>query len=413
MAQPNKGNGNDIPVSKKNTPSQNSGRQPNPYRYEDLMRRENGQAPRPQQKVQQSGDVYINKNAQQKPQYRDYAERQYSSGNIPVNKKHPPQEYSKGGSKPSKRRKKRGGFFKFIVSIILIFALVYVGGTAYVYSIFSSTDYIKAESNSSSETGLVRDTNVKNILLLGVDDKNGATTSRSDTMMLISVDKNHKQIKMTSFMRDTYVEIPEYGMNKMNAACTFGGPQLVVETIEHNFGIDIDNYMLVDFSAFKEVIDGLGGVTVAVEKREAEYINRTSRQNIDYGDSVTLNGEEALVYVRIRYLDSDFYRTQRQRKVISAILNQVKTTNPFELIDMAKNVLGYVETDMSPLELTLFAEGAVLSYMRYDIVQSRVPFDNKYSSATINGSSVLSINISETAELVQKFIYEKAEEETT
>ncbi len=426
MAQNDRQNGSDIPISKKNSPNQSSGRQPNPYRYEDLMRRENGQAPRQQTRPQSrnpqssNGDVYINKNAQPqnrqpRPQYRDYAEAQQRANDVPMSRNQPVQEYSRGGGKPPKGKKKRGGFFKFFISLILIVALIFGGGTAYVYSIFTSTDYIKTESTSNSDLELKSDINVKNILLIGVDDRKGGSTSRSDTMILVSIDKNHKQIKMTSFMRDTYVEIPGHGKNKMNAACTYGGPQLVVDTIEYNFGIDIDNYMLVDFNAFKDVIDGLGGVTVEVEKREAEYINRTSKQKIEYGEAVKLNGEEALVYVRIRYLDSDFYRTQRQRKVISAILNQVKKTNPFELVDTAKNVLGYVETDMSPLQLTFFAEGAVLSYMRYDIVQSRVPFDNKYSSRTINGASVLSIDVEETAELVKKFIYEKAviEEETT
>ncbi len=216
---------------------------------------------------------------------------------------------------------------------------------------------------------------------------------------------------MTSFMRDTYVTIPGHGEDKMNAACVYGGPQLVMETIEYNFGIDVDNYVLVDFNAFKDVIDSLGGVTVKVEKREAEYINRTSKQNINYGDSVTLNGEEALVYVRIRYLDSDFYRTQRQRKVISAILSQVKKSNPLELIDTGKTVLSYVETDMNPLELSLLAEGAVAFYMRYDIIQARVPFDNQYTSSTINGASVLTIDKAQTAELIQDFIYNKAEAE--
>lgn len=410
MAQNNGRRNSDIPVSK-NRPQQKK----NPYSYEELVRRQNGQAPTTKQ-----NDVYVDRNRpQQRRTYNDYLSNfEETPKDVPVSrKKQPvPQEYSKGGDRKSsvKIKKKRGKLFKLFVSVIVIAAIVFTGATAYLTSVFMSVDYKKPDKNNTSSTSSVtlkKDPFVENILLIGVDDKKGGTVSRSDTMILVSIDKKHSQIKMTSFMRDTYVTIPGHGEDKMNAACVYGGPQLVMETIEYNFGIDVDNYVLVDFNAFKDVIDSLGGVTVKVEKREAEYINRTSKQNIDYGDSVTLNGEEALVYVRIRYLDSDFYRTQRQRKVISAILSQVKKSNPLELIDTGKTVLSYVETDMNPIELSLLAEGAVAFYMRYDIIQARVPFDNQYTSSTINGASVLTIDKTQTAELIQDFIYNKAEAE--
>lgn len=411
MAQNNGKRNSDIPVSKRKG-TQSAGRQPNPYRYEDLVRRQNGQAPRQGQK-----DVYVDKNRANTR--RTYSENLSNFENapkdVPVSKrKQPrPQEYSKGGSRKNSNvpKKKRGGFFKFLVAVVMIFAIVFVGATGYLTTVFMSADYKKPErgyKSSTTDMSLKSDPWVKNILLIGVDDKKGGTVSRSDTMILVSIDRKHAQIKMTSFMRDTYVTIPGHGEDKMNAACVYGGPQLVMETIEYNFGIDVDNYVLVDFNAFKDVIDSLGGVTVKVEQREAEYINRTSKQNIEYGDKVTLNGEEALVYVRIRYLDSDFYRTQRQRKVISAILSQVKKSDPLDLIDTGKKVLSYVETDMNPVELSLLAEGAMLLYMHYDVLQSRVPFDNNYYSTTVNGSSVLAIDRQVTSEILEEFIYTKA-----
>lgn len=209
-------------------------------------------------------------------------------------------------------------------------------------------------------------------------------------------------------MRDTWVEIPGHGHAKMNAACRYGGAELVMETIEHNFDVKVDNYILVDFEAFKDIVDGLGGVTVDVEENEAEFINATSRQKIDYGEDVELNGEEALVYVRIRKLDSDFYRTQRQRKVISAVVESAKKANPLDLLDMAENVMQYIETDMSPLQLTVFAESA-LFWIKYEIVQNRVPFDNEYADEMIEGQAVLSIDLEETRDLVNEFVYEKVE----
>lgn len=420
----------DIPVNRNRNTQNNAGRQSNPYSYDDLMRRANGQAPvrRKQPAENRENDIYVGRNPERRQprrnSYDSYREDiSISSGNRRVNpqdgrRANPqPAEYSKGGSRKTAKapKEEKSGFFRKFMAIVIVLAIVYVGATGYICSVFANTEYVKTESSFNSSQGLVNDSRVKNILLLGVDDKKGGNTSRSDTMILVSIDKKHRQLKLTSFLRDTYVEIPGHGENRMNAACTYGGPQLVMETIEHNFGIDVDNYLLVDFSAFEDIVDGLGGVTVEVEQREAEFINNTTRYTIDYGENVKLTGGEALTYVRIRKLDSDFYRTQRQRKVIASILEQVKKTNPFELVDMGKTVMEYIETDMNSLQLTFLAEGAVLSYMHYDMVQSRVPVDENYTSQTINGASVLVIDRDATARKVQDFIYEKAEieEETT
>ena len=433
MAENNGRRNYDIPISKNRNNMNSANRQTNPYSYDELRRRQNGQTsvnsqqqqysnrqaravPRQQYASRQPShptDIFVDRSRNTQPQrktYDDYRnEYQHTRQARPVQTnavQQPPEN--------KKPKKKKGCLLTSIIALLLVVVIGYSGITGYMFSIFSNVEYKKTESNASGYTesmDLEKSSSVENILLIGVDDKKGGTTSRSDTMILLSIDKKHRQLKMTSFMRDTYVSIPGHGENKLNAACAFGGPQLVMETIEYNFGIEIDNYVLVDFNAFKDVIDSLGGVTVEVEKKEAEYINRTSRQNIDYGEAVTLNGEEALVYVRIRYLDSDFNRTKRQRKVISAIIDSAKESDIADLIETGKTVLSYVETDISPLKLTFLAQGALLSYIRYDIVQSRVPFDKKYSSQTINGSYVIVVNKEETSELLKEFIFEKAETE--
>lgn len=421
MADNNGRRPSDIPVNKTRNAQNTAPRQKNPYSYDDLVRRANGQAPVRRQQPTED-DIYVGRKQprQNQPQRSGYEQHMedinISSGRrkAPAQK---PVEYSKGGSRKTSNvpKEKKSGFFRIFRAFVLIFIIAYVAVTGYICSVFANTEYVKTDSGFSSSQGLVSDKRVKNILLLGVDDKKGEETSRSDTMILLSIDKKNKQLKLTSFLRDTYVEIPGHGENRMNAACTYGGPQLVMETIEHNFGIDVDNYVLVDFSAFEDIVDSLGGVTVEVEQREAEFINTTTRYTIDYGENVKLTGGEALTYVRIRKLDSDFYRTQRQRKVIAAILQQVKKTNPLELIDMGKSVMSYIETDMNSFELTFLAEGAVFSYMGYDMVQSRVPVEENYSSQIINGASVLVIDRGSTSRKIQEFIYEKVEieEDTT
>lgn len=148
-------------------------------------------------------------------------------------------------------------------------------------------------------------------------------------MILVSVDYKHAKIKLTSFLRDSWVEIPSKGKKaKLNAACAYGGPQLLVDTIEYNFHIDIDHYVMVNFEMFTQIIDNLGGVEVEVTEKEAKFIRNTTRhKDMESGDSVLLDGAKALVYCRIRKLDSDYMRTLRQRKVITALINKATETD--------------------------------------------------------------------------------------
>ena len=157
--------------------------------------------------------------------------------------------------------------------------------------------------------------NVLNVLLCGVDTNDGtASSGRADSIILVSVNKKTKEIVLSSFFRDSYIymDIPkkdgttEGRYEKLNAAYVFGGPATLIDTIEKNFKVEIDQYIAVDFSSFTKLIDALGGVTVDVEQREAMFIRRTSsHKNFPYGNDVKLNGKQALVYSRIRKLDSD------------------------------------------------------------------------------------------------------------
>ena len=450
MAEYNGNGRSDIPISRKNNGTNGRNPSSDEQAYLEMMRRAKARAEaeklypqQPQsahqelygaqrsrqarsQQVYSPDDVYISRHQSQ--QYRSQPQQRQASVSYNDLKDEFDNKQSKGravsqsaeysssvkSKKPRKKRRLGRTIRRTIFSLLLIAIIVFGGITAYVYSMFTNVNYINKSTDFAgiSIVNMLRSDYVYNILLIGVDDRKEGQTSRSDTMMLISIDKQNKQLKMLSFMRDTYVEIPGHGKAKMNAACTYGGPELVMETIEVNFGIEVDNYMLVDFNAFKDIVDNLGGVTVDVEKHEAEFINRTSRQKIDYGEDVKLNGEEALVYVRIRKLDSDFYRTQRQRKVISAIVESAKKTNPVDLIKTVEGIMPYLETDMSPAQLTVFAESA-LFYISYDMVQGRVPFDKEYSSKRINGQDVLCVDLERTKELVHNFIYEKVETEET
>ena len=261
---------------------------------------------------------------------------------------------------------------------------------------------------------------MKNILLLGVDARPGETISRADTMMLVTIDKHHKEIKLTSFLRDSYVEIPGHGMNKLNASCSEGGIQLVIDTIEYNYRIKINNYAAVNFEAFEELIDALGGVDVPVTYREASYLNRTwykwsltgNQLHFDYGDKVHLNGEKALMFCRIRKLDSDIERTRRQRLVVSAVKDKMSGLSTMERLNAIRKCLPYVQTDLHSINLMNLAIGAGLRYKNYEILQKSVPESGLYRDEYTNAGSSLVFDIDVASDRLKDFVFGDGTEQT-
>ncbi len=338
---------------------------------------------------------------------RQYVPQEQRGYRSPYN---PPERDGKNGgsrkndSRHNSRRKKKNGKKKFLTLLIILLILILGAAVYLTYNIISKVNYVPSEhSNLYMDTdNLMSDRKVKNILFIGVDDDSGGS-SRSDSMILVSLDENNKKIKLTSFMRDTWVYIPDHDYAKLNAAYSYGGTGLLMDTIEYNFGIQIDNYCLVDFEIFSDIIDELGGVTVEVEKREADFINRTSKQNIESGKT-KLNGAEALVYCRIRYLDSDFYRTARQRKVMNAIVTQAKDSNVFTLYSLAETILPQVKTDITKAEMTLLVIKA-MRYIGYDMQEMRIPVDNTYTNKYFGSQEALSIDFEANKKALKEFIY--------
>ena len=321
---------------------------------------------------------------------------------------------SRGRGKPKKKNKKKRSALKSFIAIVLVLALgIVCAGGYYAYSLIDSVNYVKAQRTNVylDSAELVSDKKVVNILLLGIDtDEN--STSRSDSMILVSIDKKNKKIKMTSFLRDSWVYIPDNGYAKLNAAYAYGGAGLVMDTIEYNFGVKIDNYMKVDYDIFRSIINDLGGVTVEVTKQEAEFINSTSRQNIEYGEKVSLNGDEALVYCRIRYLDSDFMRAYRQRKVLGAVKSELSNASIPTLLKVVGNILPKVETDIDKGEMAWLGAGAVLKYRNYEMSELRVPVDGSYESRYFGSQSALSINFEKNRAALKDYIYNDVDPDT-
>lgn len=319
-----------------------------------------------------------------------------------------PSEKSKVKKTYHKNKNKNKGCFKpiKIIAIILLIcfctSFVLISGAAIV----SGYTKTKLENNIYVDRkSLYSNPFVRNILLLGVDGTDSSESLRSDSMILVSLDYLHGKIKLSSFMRDSWVPIPGYKTNKLNAACFKGGPQLVCDTIEYNFNVDIDDYVLVDFEMFTQIIDELGGVDVEITPAEAKFINRTTRHTVESGESIHLDGAKTLVYCRIRKLDSDYMRTYRQRKVIKALITKAKATSPDKLIDAVMKVLPKIKTNMNPFEIALLSYKAGFSALFFDIESTRIPTDDT-SWAEMEGSqSVVELDIPANAVYLYNFIY--------
>ena len=322
----------------------------------------------------------------------------YQNGERPVNNQHDDSGSKKSKNDKKKKKKKGCGCGTLLIIFLLIIAIIPVGSIGYVYSLCSKTNYVESTISTKAE-----DPNYYNVLLIGCDKSDG-TSQRSDSMMLVTVDKVHQKIKFTSFMRDLWVSIPDYGDARLNAAYSYGGADLLMETLYQNFGVPINDYVMVDFEMFQKLIDGLGGVNVDITEDEADFINETSHAKVHSGENI-LNGDYALIYCRIRYLDSDFNRTQRQRKVMNSILKKTVSQNPVKTLSVMSDIFPYITTDISPAKMTLKAFSAV-TFLKYGNDQFRIPTDDGYTSEMIEGQDVLVPDIDENKAALNNFIYE-------
>ena len=266
-------------------------------------------------------------------------------------------------------------------------------------------DIKESHVNMSLEEGsLLNDPMVLNILLFGAD-KNDGTSQRSDTMIMLSIDNRHKKINLTSFMRDLWVYIPDYGYSKLNHAYAYGGPKLAISTIEQNFGVGIDRYAIVDFSSFKSIIDILGGIDIELSDEEIDYINwqcwknkqvQTRHELTDKAGVVHLNGRQALWYARDRgdidegFSGSDFDRTARQRKLLRTIASDMKSASITQIVNIVNQIGPLITTNLKKTEITTLVANS-LTYLSYDMVEYRIPSDGNYEAGWHYGMSTLDV----------------------
>lgn len=315
---------------------------------------------------------------------------------------------------PRRRRRSFGGWLAELclrlIALVIALALL---GAGILYALPVSLFAVEPEeSNLSLTDGLPG--NRANILLLGLDAVH-ERSRRSDAILIASV--GYGSLKLTSVLRDAVLDIPGRGPGKVNAAYAYGGPELVMKTLNENLGLNLMHYVAVDYRTLVNVADALGGVDLNITEAEMNKINQdieadrerlaaygyTAPALAQCGEGAHLNGVQALTYARIRKLDSDFGRTGRQRKLLTAMLAKLRAGlwNPALLARLIRAFLDTADTNMSAIQLLSLAEKA-LSAGAPD--QLHLPVEGSY---TDDGASLTIDNLQMNVVTLRRFIYDE------
>jgi LCP family protein required for cell wall assembly len=266
------------------------------------------------------------------------------------------------------------------------------------------------------EDHVTPETDTFQLLLVGTDNYKEGRRGLSDTMMLVQLDPKTKTIKLASFLRDMYVKIPGHGSTRLNAAYVYGGADLMLQTLKNNFGIEPDAYVEVYFSRMAALFDAIGGVEVNVSKREVTQANLIMRAyNVRMGKRQTdgfikksglqtLTGKQALCFSRIRKIDSDFERTNRQRTVVEAAFHKIMTLSWDQIGELVLDNLDNVNTNLSGEDAIRLIPMA-LSAKDATFEELHIPIDAGYASKRINGMAVLVPNLKKNVAALDAFLY--------
>lgn len=350
-----------------------------------------------------------------------------------------------GGGKPPKggrghKKRRMPGWQKAIIIILAVLIVLMSFAVAAVMLVNGKLDRIKridmgnetqtsenfdqdAEGDDTvtddqlqfADTKVDPDSDVVNFMLIGRDtgtmgdEVRTEERGRSDSMMVVSLNRKTKQISIVSLMRDCYVKIPGYKNNKLNAAFSFGGYELMDQTVEENFGIHIDHNVGINFDGFQLVVDKLDGIDVTLTAGEAEYMALWGFPDMVEGVN-HLNGEQALAYARSRYVGTgkeanDFGRTYRQRVVVTQVFKELMSRPINEIMNILNDVMGCVETDITSNADIMSYAYEVYNYGIDDLQAYRLPQDGEYQDETINKMAVLTVDWDKAQQHLKDWLY--------
>lgn len=328
-------------------------------------------------------------------QYREDDNNIYSSSG----RRNTPQRYedissvSKPRRSKGKRRKKRRVLKNLLIAVICLLTVACAGFYLYAYRLINTVKRTPLDKNDigiNSEEPQVYE-NVRNIALLGLDTRQDNNVGRSDAIVILTVDKAHNKLKLTSIARDTYVAIEGHSKDKLTHAYAYGKSQLAVKTLNQNFNLEISDYVTMNFFGLARVIDYINGVTVNVTEAEKNELNRNifpemrslkmECPDIASAGEQTLNGAQAVCYARIRHIDSDVQRGNRQKTVLMAMFNKAKSLGALKLPQFAQMFLKECETSLSANDIISLGSWGLISSPEFE--QLSVPNESIPSSGKI------------------------------
>ena len=332
---------------------------------------------------------------------------------------------TKGGKRYQKKQNgKTGKIAGIIVAIILILLVILLGvGTGMVAGKLSKINFDKLDKGDldvnedlytevSDNVSKEEFEKIKNVALFGID------SGRSDAIMIASINQVDKTIKLISIPRDTYVSVAGHGKTKINHAYAYGKEQLALKTINSNFGLNISEYVTINFKGLINVINKIGGIELNISKAEKDYINEFVHESYEltrkpvqllssYG-KVKLTGEQALTHSRNRTIGNDFTREERQRDVLTAVMNKVSTMSITQLWSLSDSVLSEVKTNLNVSECMGIASdvlGNASSYLN-NIVSKQIPSeDDGGKGDNINGIYYYVCDLQKASKSMKNIIY--------
>lgn len=336
--------------------------------------------------------------------------------------------YSSSKEYKKKRKNKKGKTVaKSIVGVLCALMLIFGSGMMYISldlipelntrSISKDPNVIGIDPNTTT------DSSIKNIALFGLDTRDDAFGGQSDAIMVLSIDNKHKKIKFTSILRDTKVEIDGYGINRINAAYAYGGAELAIKTLNQKFKLDIEDFVSINFVQLTNVVNAFGGTVVEITDEEAVQINKnltmlqyeheeasSSVRDSDYieevGGEKLLNGAQALAYARIRYIDTDTERTNRQKRVLVGLIERLKDMGVSDYTNLIKQITPMVETSLDFNEII-----AMIPAISYDVESVNIPgdYERPWEGFDYNngGAWMYIYDLDRAAKHIDTFIYEE------
>lgn len=316
-------------------------------------------------------------------------------------------------------------WFVILIVVLFVIAGTVAAGAYLVRDTLSGVTFEKGDTAEDAEGEEAAElSDLYHILLVGTDSRERGGDGRSDSMILLTVNEESQKMIATSILRDIYVSIPGYSDNRLNASYAFGGMPLLKETLRENFSIDTDKYIQVDFFAFAEIIDLLGGVEISVTEEELPVLNKyigelnrlddedTDSEMLKKAGDQTLDGKQALAYSRIRYVgNGDFERTQRQRTVLTKVFEKAKESSMTQMYKFLKLLLSKVTTNLSEGELWTLIK-RMPEYKDYELDQWSIPMEGTYTNVTRQGMAVLEIDFEANKQELERRIHPAEPDET-